>query len=76
MQKDKESAVRSDDTVVETEVAEGLTGELESLYPSRSTKTEITHAWSGIYCVSSDGKPLVGAIKELPKQYMSLGYTG
>ena len=46
------------------------------MYPSRSTETKITHAWSGILCNIKDHKPMVGPIKELPGQYISLGYTG
>ena len=67
---------RLDDNIVEKDVVVGLIGELESLYPSRSKETDITHAWSGIYCDTSDGKPIVGAIKEMPNQYLSVGYNG
>ena len=72
MYKDK----RPDDSIVEKEVVKGLIGELEKLYPSRSKETDITHAWTGVYCDTSDGKPIVGAIKEKPNQYLSVGYNG
>ena len=54
-------------------MAKALMGELQSLYPSKNIKAEITHAWSGIIC---DGGPLVGPIEGRPGQYMSLGYGG
>ena len=65
-----------DDSIVEKDVVKGLVGELEKLYPSRSKQTDITHAWSGVYCDTTDGKPIVGPIKELPHQYVSVGYNG
>ena len=53
-----------------------LAAELANLYPSRAEKTELTHAWSGLLCFTDDGRAIVGAIKEYPGQYMSLGYMG
>merc|ERR1712013_512317 len=57
-------------------MTECLKNELAKLYPDRSTETEITHAWSGMECYTPDEKPIVGAIKELPGQYISIGYNG
>ena len=51
---------------MDREVAVGLAGELARFYPSRSEKTEVTHSWSGLLCDTSDERPLVGAIRELP----------
>ena len=65
-----------DDSVVEEVWTQGLASELDSLFPSRSTETETTHAWSGILCDSVDKLPIVGAIKEMQGQYVSVGYTG
>ena len=65
-----------DDRIVEKEVSKCLSKELERLYPSRGVKTEITHAWSGMLCYTTDELPLVGEIKEMPHQYLSVGYNG
>ena len=62
--------------MVEAKVTESLFKELERLYPAQSTKTEITHAWSGLICNTEDENPIVGAIQEMPGQYLSLGYNG
>ena len=67
---------KPDDRIVEKEVVKGLVAELEKLYPSRSKGTDITHAWTGVGCDTSDEKPIVGAIKEMPNQYLSVGYNG
>ena len=65
-----------DDCIVEQEITTALAGELEKIYPSRSQKTSITHAWSGIQCYTSDELPIVGQIKEKPHEYLSVGYNG
>lgn len=61
---------------MEEGVTNCLKDELAVLYPDRSTETEMTHAWSGMECWTTDEKPIVGAIPDLPGQYISAGYNG
>eukprot|EP00511_Aplanochytrium_stocchinoi_P013338 CAMPEP_0204896028 /NCGR_PEP_ID=MMETSP1349-20130617/34397_1 /ASSEMBLY_ACC=CAM_ASM_000710 /TAXON_ID=215587 /ORGANISM="Aplanochytrium stocchinoi, Strain GSBS06" /LENGTH=174 /DNA_ID=CAMNT_0052063553 /DNA_START=9 /DNA_END=533 /DNA_ORIENTATION=+ len=76
-----------DDSTIETNVTHELARQLDRLLRrpqifdiksgnTNSKKFEITHAWSGIMCKSSDGQPIVGEIPESMGQYVAIGYNG
>jgi len=64
----------SDDQRVEQHVTDRLTKELGRLF--HGVQAEVINAWCGIMCFSRDRQPIVGPIKELPGQFLSVGYTG
>jgi len=63
-----------DDSQPEQAVSEALLEEFNVFF--KSNETEISHAWSGIMCFPDDDRPIVGAIAELPNQFLSIGFGG
>lgn len=59
---------------VDPKVVENLLVELARLFPGVPLK--LKNRWAGTMCFTPDHNPLVGRLKELDGQYLSVGYSG
>ena len=63
------------DTTVSWEFLESVTGVAVRRLP-RLAEAGIAHAWAGLYEVTPDGMPVIGAAKEVEGFYMINGFSG
>jgi sarcosine oxidase subunit beta len=63
------------DTTVSWEFLEKVTGVAVRRLP-RLAEAAIAHAWAGLYEVTPDGMPIIGAAKEVEGFYMINGFSG
>lgn len=76
----KAEIVSFDDSKFNQEIVENAIREFGQLFPDTAGKQRhgegLDYAWTGIIGMTPDSVPLVGAIKELPGQYICAGFNG
>lgn len=78
----KSEIVNFNDTAFNSEIVQDALMQFDKMLTPSSSQTKqrhgegLEHAWTGIIGMTPDSVPLVGAIDELPGQYISAGFNG
>lgn len=70
-----------DDTAYSEEIVQDALNQFHAMFPDYRAESHrhgegLDHAWTGIIAMTPDSVPYVGAIEELPGQYICAGFNG
>lgn len=77
----KKEIVSFDDGRYNEEIVEDALRQFKVMFPDAHSKQQrhgegLDHAWTGVIAMTPDSVPMVGAVPELPGQYICAGFNG